>query len=265
MKIDEFDIGQLLGRGGFASVYQARIKATGIEVALKIMNKSIITTNQLSLRVINEIKTHDKLHHPSIIELIDYFEDEQFVYFVLELCQYGNFFQYLKKNGPLTESQSAFLMYQLLQCLNYLHDNDIVHRDLKLSNILISKILNNHQNHTQQRQSQPHLIIKLCDFGLAASIEHPDEEHYTLCGTPNYIAPEIALQQAHGFPVDIWSLGCLFYSMLTGTLPFDQGGVRETLQKIMTGEYEKPAHISENASDFLHRLLELVRYMQRAI
>jgi polo-like kinase 4 len=165
----------------------------------------------------------------------------------LELCEYGNLFQYLKKNGPLSETHSAFLMYQLLNCLQYLHDNEIVHRDLKLSNILIADI-----------EADGNLRIKLCDFGLATSIEHPDEEHFTLCGTPNYIAPEIALQQAHGFPVDIWSLGCLFYSMLTGTLPFDQGGVRETLQKIMTGEYRNPENITSPALDFLNRLLELV-------
>ena len=205
MKVEDFDIGRLLGRGGFASVYQARIRDTGHEIALKIMTKTTISNNNLSIRVINEIKTHDKLHHESIVELIDYFEDTQFVYFVLELCEYGNLFQYLKKNGPLTEIQSINLIYQLLKCLEYLHDNDIIHRDLKLSNILISNI-----------ENDGNLQVKLCDFGLATSIEHPDEEHFTLCGTPNYIAPEIALQQSHGFPVDIWSLGCLFYSMLTG-------------------------------------------------
>jgi len=92
-----------------------------------------------------------------------------------------------------------------------------------------------------------YLINSYSDFGLAVQMEHPDEEHFTICGTPNYIAPEVASQQAHGPPADLWSVGCLFYSLVTGSMPFEHaGGVRETLQNIVTGEYEIPCGISDD-------------------
>ena len=157
----------------------------------------------------------------------------------------------MKKNGQISEVQSAFVVYQLLDSLDYIHKKGIVHRDLKLSNILIGAFSKHDDNSLK-------FHIKLCDFGLATEIEHPDEEHYTLCGTPNYIAPEIASQQAHGFPVDLWSVGCLFYSMVVGSLPFDQGDVKETLLKVISGVFQQPTHISDNAKNFLNSLLELV-------
>jgi polo-like kinase 4 len=136
-----------------------------------------------------------------------------------------------------------------------MHNCGIVHRDLKLSNILISSS----QNDIDNFGSDNKFFVKICDFGLAVEIGHPDEEHYTLCGTPNYIAPEIASQQSHGYPADLWSAGCLFYSMATGALPFDQGGIKDTLQKIVSGIYDKPLHLSDVALDFMDQLLELVR------
>ena len=85
------------------------------------------------------------------------------------------------------------------------------------------------------------------DFGLAVQMEHPDEEHFTICGTPNYIAPEVASQRAHGTPADLWSVGCLFYSLMTGSMPFEHaGGVRDTLQLIIAGRYENPSGVSED-------------------
>lgn len=205
MSISQFDIGQLLGRGGFASVYQARRRSDGLEVAIKIMLKS--TIKQIGVeRVVNEIKTHRKLKHEAIVSMFDYFEDDNNIYMILELCRYGNFFQYLRNNGPMSENQTKNVMRQIMSCLEYMHSHGIIHRDLKLSNILISDcyidptFINSQDNSISELQ----FTIKICDFGLATQIDHPDEEHYTLCGTPNYIAPEIASQQVHGHPADIW-------------------------------------------------------------
>ena len=144
---------------------------------------------------------------------------------------------------------------QLLRALEYIHSKGVVHRDLKLSNILITEAIINDGKHLSKR-----IFVKICDFGLAVRILHPDEEHFTLCGTPNYIAPEIAAQRSsHGYPADLWSIGCLFYSMMVGEPPFEQENIPQTLQAIMAGEFEIPKGVfSETAIDFLRSLLTLV-------
>lgn len=280
MKVEDLDIQQLLGSGGFAFVYQAKYKNNirnsstqqqwkreQENMALKIINKEILIKDNIAHRIVNEIKIHRKLNHPSFVKLIDFFENENNVYMCLELCNHGNFYHFIKQNGPLTEYEAGYVMYQLIDGLNYLHNQGIVHRDLKLSNILISSIqsmskINQSKSQSRQlfMQEEATLFdIKICDFGLAASVSGQDDEHYTLCGTPNYIAPEIASQQAHGFPVDIWSAGCLFYSMVEGALPFDQGeDVVATLRRVVNGKYKQPSHLTPTASDFLNQLLEMV-------
>jgi len=293
MKAEDLDIQQLLGSGGFAYVYQAKLHDNNsaasksivrkswtqqsnngnVDIAVKIISKDKLRKDNIAHRIVNEIKLHRKLNHSSFVKLIDFFEDTNNVYMCLELCNQGNMYHHIKQHGPLTEYEAGYVMYQLINGLNYLHHHQgIVHRDLKLSNILISNIRSMSQLHQSQVQvpsSQPNQFfmqenatlfdIKVCDFGLATSLESPEEEHFTLCGTPNYIAPEIASQQAHGFPVDIWSAGCLFYSMVEGALPFDQGeDVAATLRRVVNGEYKQPTNLTSTGHDFLHRLLEMV-------
>lgn len=225
-------------------MYRAR-HCSGTDVAIKFISKSKITDKSMSERVENEINIHSQLKHHCIVDVIECFEDEKFVCIVLELCVNGNMYRYLKSHGRLEEPCAAKYCFQLLEAVQYLQSvHGVIHRDLKLSNILLDEQYN----------------IKLCDFGLATRLGHPDEEHFTICGTPNYIAPEVASQQAHGFPVDLWSLGCLLFAMLTGEPPFEQqGGVQETLQRIVEGKYAMPDHISQEAQDFLRSLLDLVR------
>ena len=232
-------------------IWISRERINYVDVAIKVIAKSAKKTNDDVLfkrRIENEIKVHSKLKHNNIVELYTVFEDDDAVYVVMELCAQGNLYKYLKLYGTLNEKEAAFIMHQLLLALEYMHTIGIVHRDLKLSNILISDIGDGEANE---------LNVKLCDFGLAVILEHPDEEHFTLCGTPNYIAPEVAMQRSHGLPADLWSVGCLFYSMVVGAPPFEQGDVKHTLQKIVTGEYSEPSGISENALDFMRSLLDI--------
>ena len=251
--IHDYDIGRQLGKGGFAVVYQGRSRIFSKHkknIAIKFINKQLTKEKEMLTRVKNEMKIHSLLSHPSIVKLFHSFEDETYFYLILELCPHGTLFHYLKQMGPLNEQLTAKYCYQILCALEYLQQtHGIIHRDMKLSNLLLDENYN----------------LKLCDFGLAVQLEHPDEEHFTICGTPNYIAPEIASQQSHGFPADIWSLGCLCYSMLTGgTLPFaHKGGVQETLKKIVAGEYAIPSHIqiSQSALSFLGMILHVVRFL----
>jgi serine/threonine protein kinase len=333
--IDEFDLGQLIGRGGFAQVYRSIHRPTNTQYAVKIIRKYCndesvshvsggdseslkVAAEQRQAqhwqRVENEIQIHLQLHHPNIVECFQYFEDSQHIYLILEYCEGENLFRYWKRRGRLGEAEAVRVTAQLLRGLDYLHSRGVIHRDLKLSNILlvptdnanedIHDISNTNEHQRQQQQqdekisqltetvcssssnnnnnsgaqtpsrqrgsSQPlhysppktlqqspswspvrhphsprppltttlsilsppkqarteedndintkrqNYTVKLCDFGLATQLGHPDEEHYTLCGTPNYIAPEIVSQQAHTFSADLWSLGCLFYTLVVG-------------------------------------------------
>uniref|UniRef100_A0A8B9LVZ2 Serine/threonine-protein kinase PLK4 n=1 Tax=Astyanax mexicanus TaxID=7994 RepID=A0A8B9LVZ2_ASTMX len=131
-------------------------------------------------------------------------------------------------------------MHQIVKGMLYLHTHGIMHRDLTLSNLLLSSSMN----------------IKIADFGLATQLKLPSEKHFTMCGTPNYISPEVATRSAHGLESDVWSLGCMFYAFLTGRPPFDTDTVKQTLNKVVLGEYQMATHVSAEAQDLIRQLLQ---------
>ncbi|XP_022412651.1 serine/threonine-protein kinase PLK4 isoform X2 [Delphinapterus leucas] len=191
-------------------------------------------------RVQSEVKIHCQLKHPSILELYNYFEDNNYVYLVLEMCHNGEMNRYLKnRRKPFSENEARHFMHQIITGMLYLHSHGILHRDLTLSNLLLTHNMN----------------IKIADFGLATQLKMPHEKHYTLCGTPNYISPEIATRSAHGLESDIWSLGCMFYTLIIGRPPFDTDTIKNTLNKVVLADYEMPTFLSREAKDLIHQLL----------
>uniref|UniRef100_A0ABI7XG09 Serine/threonine-protein kinase PLK4 n=1 Tax=Felis catus TaxID=9685 RepID=A0ABI7XG09_FELCA len=207
-KIEDFKVGSLLGKGSFAGVYRAESVHTGLEVAIKM--------------------------------LYNYFEDNNYVYLVLEMCHNGEMNRYLKNRmKPFSENEARHFMHQIITGMLYLHSHGILHRDLTLSNLLLTRNMN----------------IKIADFGLATQLKMPHEKHYTLCGTPNYISPEIATRSAHGLESDVWSLGCMFYTLLIGRPPFDTDTVKNTLNKVVLADYEMPTFLTREAKDLIHQLL----------
>ncbi len=241
---DNYDIGEFIGSGGFASVFRGRCRADGTEVAIKAVDKAALGLQMHKIR--NEIMIQGAVSHENIVKLHGTFENESTVFLVLEYCNGGNLYRFLKKNGPLDEKMAVIITLQILRAINCLHSAGIVHRDLKLSNVLISDCET--------------MRVKICDFGLAVRLEHPDEERFTMCGTPNYIAPEIAGQHSYGFPVDLWAVGCLFYCMTTGESPFEDCDVAATLKRIMSGSFVEPRRLSSGALDFLKCLLNKVAF-----
>ncbi|KAJ0062622.1 hypothetical protein NL108_004231, partial [Boleophthalmus pectinirostris] len=192
-------------------------------------------------RVTNEVEIHCRLKHPSVLELYNYFEDSNYVYLVLEMCHLGEMSRYLKdRKTPFSEDEARHFMNQIVRGMLYLHTHGILHRDLTLSNLLLTSTMN----------------IKIADFGLATQLKLPNEKHFTMCGTPNYISPEVATRSAHGLESDVWSLGCMFYAFLMGRPPFDTDTVKHTLSKVVLGEYEMPTHVSVEAQDLIHQLLQ---------
>jgi polo-like kinase 4 len=192
-------------------------------------------------RVRQEVGIHARLKHPSILELYTFFEDANYVYLVLELAHNGALHRYLvDRQKTFNEMEAAKIMSQVVNGLLYLHSNNIMHRDISMSNLLVTATMQ----------------VKISDFGLATQINQQfQSKHTTLCGTPNFISPEVASRSAHGLKTDIWSLGCLLYTMLVGRPPFDTNGVKSTLTQVVIGNYTIPNHISADAKDLIQRLL----------
>ncbi|XP_014674308.1 PREDICTED: serine/threonine-protein kinase PLK4-like [Priapulus caudatus] len=238
--IEHYQVLNLLGKGGFACVYKARCLNTGQLVAIKMIDKKLMQASGMVTRVRKEVEIHSRLKHPSILELFTYFEDNNYVYLVIEMCHNGELHRYLKSNcRVLSEDEARHCVRQVVQGMFYLHSHGIVHRDLTLANLLLTRDMN----------------VKIADFGLATQLSVPDEKHFTMCGTPNYISPEIASRGAHGLEADVWSLGCMLYTMLVGKPPFDTDGVRTTLNRVVVGNYELPTSLSSQAKNLIQALL----------
>jgi len=238
-KHNDFTFGKEVGRGGFAKVFKATHKSTGIDYAIKLINKVEMIKKRFESRVKSEITIQLQMEHPNILQLHDVFEDESFVYLVLDYCPNGDLSKYMKNNGKLSEYQARNFMDQLVSGLLYLHKCHVIHRDLKLANLLLDE----------------HYNVKIADFGLATVLQNVEDMHHTMCGTPNYMARETVSGDGHGLESDVWSLGCLLYTFLVGNPPFDTNVVRSTLKRVVIGDYVIPEHVSNTATDLIKKLL----------
>ncbi|KTF80300.1 hypothetical protein cypCar_00039162 [Cyprinus carpio] len=144
-----------------------------------------------------------------------------------------------KRRKAVTEPEARYFMRQTIQGCQYLHNNRVIHRDLKLGNLFLNDDMD----------------VKIGDFGLATKIEFDGERKKTLCGTPNYIAPEVLCKKGHSFEVDIWSLGCILYTLLVGKPPFETSCLKETYIRIKKNEYTVPRHINPVAAALIRRML----------
>ena len=208
------------------------------------MEKKSIKNEEMAKRVRNEVALHKKLKHPNILSLYHYFEDDERVYLVMELCAHGEIYSLLRRRreseSALSENEARIILRDVVAGLKFLHSHGIIHRDLKLSNILLS----------EGGQA------KIADFGLAVRTESADDaRERTICGTPNYLAPEILNKKNYGRGADIWSLGCLLFSFLTGKPPFDSPDLPQTFDKVKRLDYQIPDHLSPAARDLITRLL----------
>ena len=207
-----YKIGRLIGQGGFAKVNLGLNVLTGRVVAIKSFNKTKKTKygDNLNMdKILYEINLMRKLNHPNITKILETFEDEKFYFIIMEYINGGNLFSFVKKRRKLSEKVAKFLFRQIILGIKHIHSQLIVHRDIKLENILID--MNNN--------------VKICDFGIGIILSSEDQDLHNHCGTPMYIAPEIILSTKDkgykGFPVDIWSAGIALYIMLSGKLPFN--------------------------------------------
>lgn len=191
-------------------------------------------------RVRQEVNIHRKLDHPSILTLYTFFEDTDCVHLVLELAHKGTLHQLLDERQKISEYEAAIILSQVVDGLLYLHGKNIMHRDISASNLLLTATMQ----------------VKIADFGLAAQLDQRMQtNHTTLCGTPNYISPEVASRSNHGLPADAWAVGCLLYRMLVGQSPFNGNGAKSQLTQVVIGNLDVPYNISTEARDLIERLL----------
>lgn len=239
--LSNFDIGRPLGRGKFGNVYLAREKESKFVVALKVLFKQQIQESQVEHQVRREIEIQSHLRHPHILRLYGYFHDDARIYLILEYAPKGTLFKELQAQ-PLKrfdERQSAIYVKSLASALQYLHERDVIHRDIKPENLLLG-----HKGD-----------LKIADFGW--SVHEPNSMRTTLCGTLDYLPPEMVQGKPHTKNVDLWSLGVLCYELLVGRAPFLATEYDDTYKKIIKVDYKLPDHVSKAAAHFISKLLVL--------
>jgi aurora kinase, other len=226
--LDDFIIYEMLGTGRYGKVFKVQDKKTTKIYALKIMKLNDLPNNEKS-----EITNHIKLNHTNILKLYGHFKDKTSLYLVLE---YINNTQ-LVMSGPIKESTLSLYIFQLAKALEYCHKQKIIHRDVKIDNILLDTDNN----------------LKLADFGFSTVLGNSTLNEY--CGTLDYISPEMLNCDFYNENVDIWSLGICTYELLVGNTPFKEESYDDTFNRILNIDLTLPKTLSKDVTDFLLRIL----------
>nr|XP_046239168.1 aurora kinase A [Scatophagus argus] len=238
--LENFDIGRPLGKGKFGNVYLARERQSKFILALKVLFKKQLEKAGVEHQLRREVEIQSHLRHPNILRLYGYFHDPSRVYLILEFAPKGELYGELQRCGSFPEDRSATYIMELADALNYCHSKKVIHRDIKPENLLLGA----------------NGELKIADFGW--SVHTPSSRRSTLCGTLDYLPPEMIEGKTHDEKVDLWSLGVLCYEFLVGKPPFEAKSHEETYRRISRVEYTYPAQtdISAGAKDLVARLLK---------
>ncbi|CEM01868.1 unnamed protein product [Vitrella brassicaformis CCMP3155] len=235
--LSAFEMGRPLGKGRFGCVYLARHRPTGQMVALKVMHRSMVLGESFVHQIRREVEIQARLRHPHVLRLHGFFRDQQRLYLVLEYAAKGPLFNKLKQQGRLSEAETAKYAAQLALGLQFLHSRGILHRDLKPENLLIT------EDDT----------LKIADFGWA--VLAPREKRRTLCGTADYLAPEVVERRAYDTKVDVWCFGVTVYELLTGEPPFKSHSQESMYALIRQCSLRLPSDLSDDVKDLLSKVL----------
>ncbi|KAJ6669888.1 hypothetical protein lerEdw1_000437 [Lerista edwardsae] len=231
--------GKVLGKGGFAKCYEMTDLITNKVYAAKIIPHSRVAKPHQREKIDKEIELHRMLNHRHIVQFYHYFEDKENIYILLEYCSRRSMAHILKARKVLTAPEVRYYLRQIVSGLKYLHEQEILHRDLKLGNFFINDSME----------------LKVGDFGLAARLEPLENRRRTICGTPNYLSPEVLNKQGHGCESDIWALGCVMYTMLLGRPPFETTNLKETYRCIREARYSLPSSLLPPAKHLIASML----------
>jgi serine/threonine protein kinase len=239
-QINFYKYGRILGKGAFGKVNIALHIASGRLVAIKSFNKKKLLSKHSRQKIKIEIEVLSKIRSPFSTRIYDTFQTDTHILIVMEYIV-EDLLSFMRKRGKLSEKLCKIIFKQLIKGIKHIHNKNIVHRDIKLDNILLD--LSN--------------TVKICDFGVSKFIKDGDIMHEH-CGTPAYIAPEIFRDKGYeGFSCDVWSAGVTLYYMLSGYQPFKGNDISEIQKSIMNGEFEKIKDVSNEANDLINKMLEI--------
>ena len=240
-QIRNYNIMKELGRGSFATVCKAFNKSNRKMYAVKVFPKSNLRSETQTERFQREVNATAYLKHDNIVALHDFFWDDENFYLVLDLCPGGELFDYIVKHDHLSEPEAALVLKQIASALSYCHAQGVAHRDLKPENVLIEKWPK----------------IKVSDFGLCGYLRE-DELMSTFCGSTLYCAPECLSQQEYdGRASDVWSLGVILFSMVTGDNPWKGANMAQMVTQIKTGNYTVPDSLSDACRELITGMLQV--------
>ncbi|XP_075693340.1 serine/threonine-protein kinase MARK2 isoform X10 [Rhinoderma darwinii] len=238
--IGNYRLLKTIGKGNFAKVKLARHVLTGKEVAVKIIDKTQLNSSSLQ-KLFREVRIMKVLNHPNIVKLFEVIETEKTLYLVMEYASGGEVFDYLVAHGRMKEKEARAKFRQIVSAVQYCHQKFIVHRDLKAENLLLDSDMN----------------IKIADFGFSNEFTFGNKLD-TFCGSPPYAAPELFQGKKYDGPeVDVWSLGVILYTLVSGSLPFDGQNLKELRERVLRGKYRIPFYMSTDCENLLKKFLIL--------
>ncbi|KAM4030299.1 aurora kinase A isoform 1-T2 [Anomaloglossus baeobatrachus] len=236
--LEDFEIGRPLGKGKFGNVYLAREKQSKFILALKVLFKSQLEKAGVEHQLRREVEIQSHLRHPNILRLYGYFHDTTRVYLILDYAPRGELYRELQRFTRFDEQRSATYITELADALLYCHSKKVIHRDIKPENLLLGS----------------NGELKIADFGW--SVHAPSSRRTTLCGTLDYLPPEMIEGRMHDEKVDLWSLGVLCYEFLVGKPPFETETNQETYRRISKVEFQYPPYVLDGARDLISKLLK---------
>ena len=237
--IDCFEIGKPLGAGKFGTIYLAKAKChPGLYVAIKVMFKSKLTKSHIT-QILRETKHLDTVRHQNVISLYDFFHDENRIYFVMEYANGGDLYHSLCARKRFSEAEAAKIFKQAVLAIKTCHSNNIIHRDIKPENFVLTS----------------GSVVKLIDFGWSAPCDQSSRRN-TLCGTLDYLAPELVLSKPYSFAIDIWCLGVLLFELLTGSPPFEDDDMLVTKLNIKYVSYTLPEFLTDKVKNLIGNILK---------
>ncbi|XP_071164056.1 MAP/microtubule affinity-regulating kinase 3-like isoform X21 [Mytilus edulis] len=238
--IGKYRLIKTIGKGNFAKVKLAKHVPTGREVAIKIIDKTQLNPSSLQ-KLFREVRIMKMLDHPNIVKLFEVIQTEKTLYLVMEYASGGEVFDYLVAHGRMKEKEARAKFRQIVSAVQYCHQKHIVHRDLKAENLLLDGDMN----------------IKIADFGFSNEFV-PGNKLDTFCGSPPYAAPELFQGKKYDGPeVDVWSLGVILYTLVSGSLPFDGQNLKELRERVLRGKYRIPFYMSTDCENLLKKFLVL--------
>lgn len=241
LSTDDFKIEKMIGKGSFGKVFLVTKKDSGALYAMKVLRKEMIERRNQIVHTQAERSILGEVQCPFIVQLHYAFQTPDKLYMVMDYMSGGELFFHLRRSGRFTEDRTRFYAAEILLALEYLHDRDIIYRDLKPENVLIDE-----DGH-----------LRISDFGLSKQGVTSDGKAFTFCGTPEYLAPEILRGIGHDQAVDFWSLGALIYEMLSGAPPNYSRNRDELFRNILTKPVEMKPHFSVSGCDLLQHLLQI--------